>query len=203
MKLLLKELKNLRTEIDVPWGKEKDPKKILTGEILLIRTRYDQAKKVYEEFLAYFPDLQIEPEEEKEALTILLKAGLKHRAEGLLKTLKLLCKGVPINTELPYVSKYVLSAVNFLTGKSDFLYPDSNIIRFFNRYFGITNSDKTHPSEKHVKLMKLITRFGGRDNVLKVLDFSILICKVKPECERCPLQKHCGFVKKNQRERKS
>ena len=158
LKLLLKELKNLRTEIDVPWRKEKDPKKILTGEILLIRTRYDQAKKVYEEFLEHFPDLRIEPGEEKKALTILLKAGLKHRAEGLLKTLKLLHKGVPINTELPYVSKYVLSAVDFLTGKSDFLYPDSNIIRFFNRYFGITNSDKTHPSEKHVKLMKLITR---------------------------------------------
>jgi len=83
LKLLLKELKNLRTEIDVPWRKEKDPKKILTGEILLIRTRYDQAKKVYEEFLEHFPDLRIEPGEEKKALALLLKAGLKHRAEGL------------------------------------------------------------------------------------------------------------------------
>ena len=209
IKIFRKGILNFHINAEVPWRKEKDIKKILVGELLLIRTKYEQAAKVYEEFWATFPSGYVPPKDKEKALKILTGAGLRHRAEGILKALEYLNKhGKDLDRrsfeelkKIPYVSDYVASAVLFLAGKADFLYPDSNIIRIFHRYFCIKGKDKTHPSQKQLKLLNLLIKGMGnaeekRKFAINLLDFGIFVCKPVPDCPACPFAETCCFVLK-------
>ena len=209
IKTFIKEILNLRINAQVPWRKEKDVRKILVGELLLIRTKYEQAATVYKEFWRSFPDGYVSSKDKQKALEILMKAGLKHRAEGILKALEYLNQhGKDLNEfsfddlkKIPYVSDYVASAVLFLSGKSNFLYPDSNIIRIFDRYFGIKGKDKTHPSQKQLKLLKIMIKNIKKEKkkrkfTINLLDFGLFICRPKPNCSICPLSNYCCYVLK-------
>lgn len=188
----------------VPWREENDVRKILVGELLLIRTKYEQAAEVYREFWCAFPDGNIAPGQKEKALQILTKAGLKHRAEGILKALKYLNEHGKDPGELsfeelkniPYASDYIASAVLFLSGRINFLYPDVNIIRILERYFGIPGKDKTHPSQKQLKLMDIMVKRiksekEKRRFTLNLLDFGLFICRPKPGCGECSLSEDC------------
>ena len=209
IKTFRKEILNFHIHAEVPWRKEQDIKKILVGELLLIRTKYEQAAKVYEEFWATFPSGYVPPKDKEKALKILTGAGLRHRAEGILKALEFLNKrGKDLDLcsfeelkKIPYVSDYVASAVLFLSKKADFLYPDSNIIRIFDRYFGIKGKNKTHPSQKQLKLLKLLIKNiknteEKRKFVINLLDFGLFVCKPEPHCTDCPFNGDCCFVLK-------
>jgi A/G-specific adenine glycosylase len=198
---------NLEINVSVPWRREKDIKKILVGELLLIRTNYKQASKVYTEFFKVFPEGNVPLDKESEALKILEKAGLKHRAKGILKVLNILNEKNPdevnlkILKKLPYVSDYIASVVSFFLGQQEFIYPDANIIRVIERYFGLKGKDKTHPSSKQLGLLVyIISRFLNKKDkrkfVLNLLDFGLTICLPrKPLCNLCCLyDKHCCFI---------
>lgn len=195
----------MKLNLSVPWRYETDLKKILVGEMLLIRTNYKQAAAVYSEFFKYFPGAEVPPEKKRDALRILRKAGLKHRAEGILKALDYLKdrEGFDINIDelikIPYVNKYIASAVLFFTGQGEIIYPDSNIMRILERYFGIKGKDRTHPSTRQIKLLEfIITRFKSREEKrrfsLNLLDFGLTLCLPKnPRCTVCPLRNECCY----------
>ena len=206
IKFFKRKIKEMKFDIDVPWRREKDPVKILIGELLLIRTKYKQAAKVYTEFFERFPEGKVPPSGYGEALDILRKAGLKKRAEMILRALEYIqehpevISSSDINTlkKIPSVGDYVASAVLFFSGKGDYLYPDSNIIRVFSRFFCMEKKDPTHPSGDHIKMMKiLLENFGKKTDkrrfAVNLLDFSLFICKSKPECNVCPLKEKCCF----------
>lgn len=204
VKLFRKVIYEYRSNIFVPWRYEGDFKKVLLGELLMIRTSYRQAVRVYNEYLKLFPDVFIPEGKENLAFDILKQVGLKHRARGIIKVLKQLEKRENLNLDaeslkrLPYVSEYVASAVLFFLGKADFIYPDANIIRLIERYFGIPGRDRTHPSEKQIKLIKiLISSFERNEEkrrfVVNLLDYAIEVCKVRPLCGKCELFKYCCF----------
>lgn len=204
VKLFRKVIYKYRSNIFVPWRHEKDFKKVLLGELLMIRTSYKQAVRVYNEYLQIFPDIFIPEGKEDLAFNILKQVGLKHRVKGIIKVLKQLenKKDPILDAEslkrLPYVSEYVASAVLFFLDKTDFIYPDANMIRLIERYFGIPGRDKTHPSEEQNKLIKiLISSFKRNEEkrrfVVNLLDYAIEVCKVKPLCRKCELLKYCCF----------
>jgi len=178
--------------------------------LLLIRTKYEQAATVYEEFWQTFPDGYVSLKDKQKAIEILMKAGLKHRAEGILKALEYLNQhGKNLDRfsfddlkKIPYVSDYVASAVLFLSGKNNFLYPDSNIIRIFDRYFGIKGKDKTHPSRKQLKLLRIMLKSikseeNKRKFIINLLDFGLFICRPKPKCNICSLYDRCCYIIKS------
>ena len=195
----------MKSNLSVPWRYETDLKKILIGGMLLIRTKYKQATAVYSEFFKYFPNAEVPPEKKQKALRILRKAGLKHRAEGILKALDYLKdrEDFNINIEelirIPYVNRYIASAVLFFTDRGEIIYPDSNIMRIFERYFGIKGKDKTHPSTPQIKLLEfIINRFKTREEKrrfsLNLLDFGLTLCLPKnPRCTVCPLKNECCY----------
>ena len=202
VKFFRKVIYEYSSNIFVPWRYEECFKKVLLGELLMIRTSYRQAVRVYNEYLKLFPDVFIPEGKENLAFGILKQVGLKHRVRGIIKVLKQLenKKNLILDAEslkrLPYVSEYVASAVLFFLGKADFIYPDANIIRLIGRYFGILGRDKTHPSEKQNKLIKiLISSFERKEEkrrfVVNLLDYAIEVCKVRPLCSKCELLKYC------------
>lgn len=193
-----------REEMDVPWRHEKDPLRVLVGEILLIRTKVKQAVRVYREFFDAFPDGKIPRNRREFALEILKKAGLFHRARGIVKLLDILAEKYALPNDpdelkgLPYVSDYIVSALRyFIDGHASPLI-DSNVIRFLNRYYGHKKSKGTHPSVFHKQKMEQLIALAKpleRKLILKTLDFSILVCSPKPKCKVCPLSESCNFLR--------
>ena len=203
--IFVKGILSFPEEIDVPWRKEKNPLKVLVGELLLIRTKVKQAARVYNEFFKVFPDGIIPERQKNLAFEILKKAGLSHRARGIIRLLEKLEKestfpnDPAILRKFPYVSDYIISALGYFIYGKDVPLIDSNVIRLLNRYFGQTVGDGRHPTQFHKRIMEYLVALAGskkRDFILKTLDFSILVCAPKPRCKRCPFITICDIQRK-------
>jgi len=80
-------------------------------------------------------------------------------------------------------------------GKKEWLV-DSNIVRIFNRYFGIETSKEGRRDKHVIKIAKIYA--SGRDPgraTMGILDITALVCKPgKPYCEKCPLIDRCHYA---------
>lgn len=190
---------------DRPWRDpdvRRDPLRVLLAELMLIRTKARQAARIYEKIL------HLSPEELRDAdrmRTLLAGLGLRHRAEGILAALDHLAKRgyrVPDDfdelLQIPYVGRYIASAVLCFAFGRPVPPVDSNIIRFTSRFFGLPTRHPTHPTADQLRLWaqacglpEVRTDPGGF--FAKLLDFCIDICAPTPRCDVCPLRKDCPY----------
>lgn len=188
-----------------PWRETTDPFKILIAEMMLRRTKADQAKKVYEHFFAKYPDIEsILNADKKEIENILYPLGLKWRTPAFIHVAREIkekynCK-VPDTREylreLPGVGEYVAGAVLSIGFKKREWIVDSNVVRLFKRYFGIKTSKEGRRDKHIIEMAKAYVscRDPRRAN-LAILDFTAIICTPQnPECTECPLKKNCKYI---------
>ena len=95
------------------------------------------------------------------------------------------------------VGTYVASAYRSLHLRVRDTLIDSNIVRFYGRFFGFSYSDLTRKQKDIYKLSERITpKFIFRRFNYGLLDFTRKVCKPKePDCKNCPLKKKCSFQK--------
>jgi len=189
---------------DYPWRRSGDPFRLLVAEMMLRRTKADQVRKVYSKLFEKYPDSRAIAEAQKEELEkILYPLGLRWRTPAFQLVARDVQKSysgrVPMTREelrtLPGVGDYVAGAVLSIAYEHKEWMVDSNIVRFFRRYFGIETSKEGRRDKHVIEIAKLYSsgRMPRKAN-LAILDFTALICAPhNPKHDRCPLRKACQY----------
>ena len=184
-----------------PWRDEISPFYALVAEVLLQRTRAEQVVPVYSNFIRVFPNpdslAQTSiPDIEK----VIAPLGLRWRAKFLNKLGKELVAdgGVPADLaslrKLPGVGPYAAAAyLSFHVGRRVPIV-DSNVVRFYGRFFGFRTGPETRRDRQLLDLADSITpkRAFKRLNYA-LIDFTRAICRPKPLHDICPVAKRCAF----------
>lgn len=188
-----------------PWRETRDPFRVLIAEIMLRRTKADQVRSVYEELFAEYPDItSFAQAEEDKIQKILYPLGLKWRIPAFVRVAQEIegrYRGVvpQIREELltlPGVGDYVAGAVlSIAYGKKEWIV-DSNIVRLFQRYFGMQTSKEGRRDKEIIEIAKAyVSSKNPRRANLAILDFTALVCTPRrPEHVRCPLKRDCEYI---------
>ena len=187
-----------------PWRETPDPYHVLIAEIMLQRTRADQVKPTYENFINKYPDIwSLANAELSELEHLLWPLGLHSRGRVVLamaKDVVALFNGVVPSTRdeikrITGVGDYVAGAVlSIAFNKSEWIV-DANVVRVFSRFFGLELKGEARRSRLMIELAKeySCTKIPREAN-LAILDHAALICKPGvPLCLSCPLRKHCKY----------
>src|SRR4030042_1426979 len=130
----------------LPWRDTNEPYKILVAEILLQKTDVKKVKSVYEKFIQHWPSPQSLSKARISSISkVIQPLGLKYRARRLKSVAKVIVEkfGGKIPKvddkllELPGVGQYIASAVECFAFNKPKAVLDTNVIRIFNRVFGI------------------------------------------------------------------
>jgi len=198
-----------------PWRNTTDPYRILIAEMMLQRTKADQVVSVYEEFFTSFSSPESIGKCSDSRIERMLKPlGLRWRAKNFKKASQVLLHTfggkVPDTRKelktLPGVGDYVAGMVLSTAFCKREWAVDSNVVRVFRRYFGISTSREGR-RDAHVTEMARIyssSRNPGRANIA-LIDFTGTICLPrKPLCNSCSLRRKCDyFVNHDNQENKS
>lgn len=187
-----------------PWRHTRDPYSILIAEILLHRTRADQVRPIYLEFLATFPDLSAlssaTPEQVRE---IMRPLGLRWRTDLLLhmvREIDEMYRGrIPLERgqlmALPGVGDYITSALLTFSDTSPEPIMDTNTVRVIGRVFGLKLNDSARRKRQFREIMaRIVAGEKPREISFAMIDLAALICLPRnPLCDRCPLLSMCDF----------
>ncbi|MDP2920635.1 MAG: DNA glycosylase [Dehalococcoidia bacterium] len=189
---------------DYPWRRTNDPFRVLIAEIMLRRTKADQVVPVFSKLFDRYPDIgSIAEAEDEELEKILYPLGLKWRSPAF----KLVAKEikekydsqVPMNreelTKLSGVGEYVAGAVlSIAFGKPEWIV-DSNIVRLFQRYFGMVTSKEGRRDKHVIETVKTYVKgVDPRSANLALVDFSALICTPRaPLHNMCSVKTVCSY----------
>ena len=185
-----------------PWRETRDPFRVLIAEIMLRRTKADQVRSVYERLFEEYADItSLAKAEEDKIQKILYPLGLRWRIPAFVQVAREIeerYQGVVPQTReelitLPGVGDYVAGAVlSIAYGKKEWIV-DSNVVRLFQRYFGIAASKEGRRDREIIEVAKIYvhSRYPRKAN-LAILDFTALVCTPqRPKHETCPLQGEC------------
>lgn len=188
------------------WRKRKNNSFVVfISEFLLRKT---QAKSV-EKFLKYFLAEYKSFEDIDKAYIGTLKESLKQlglynqRAHALKKISRSICSekickldGRIIAT-FPYCGRYISNAYDCFFNDLKKPLVDSNILRFFSRYFSFKKCKEIHKADY---LWDFSCSLLPEENYALfnyyLLDFTALVCKPKkPMCKNCPIHLKCDYYK--------
>lgn len=188
---------------DYPWRTTKNLWHGIVAEIMLQRTKTDQVIPVYKDFARRFPTPKDYIEYSKNTNeNIFDKLGLKWRDVAFRQlSNKIVEEGIPeYKTDLmklPGIGDYVSSAyLSFHLNKREILI-DSNIVRFYGRFFGFKTGKESRRDKKIISLANEVTPTRNvKDFNYAVLDFAMKVCKPKPACFICLLKRKCNYYQK-------
>jgi A/G-specific adenine glycosylase len=174
------------------------------AEMMLQRTKADQVQPVYLNFFSNFKTpSDVANTNMRKLNRILYPLGLRWRIKRFKEVSESIVKNfggkVPESrdeiSKLPGVGDYVAGIVLSIAFNKKECIVDSNVVRAFKRYFGISTS-KEGRLDKHVIDIAMTyadCKYPGKAS-LALLDFAALICMPrKPEHEQCPLAGSCHY----------
>ena len=173
----------------------------LIAEFLLLRTRADQAARVFESIQRQYPDarsLRDVPEDRLNGMIASL--GLRWRRPLFIQLVRAIadCDGhVPTTIDelkkLPGVGAYVAAATAALHGGGRAAIVDANIVRLLCRLIGEEYDGETRRKRWLLDLAERLTpNVEFRDYGYAALDLSMIVCRPRrPLCPSCPLVTLC------------
>lgn len=197
--------KHLRT---LPWRQQNDPFQVLVAETLLQKTTAAQVLPVFEEIIVRYPNAQALSRADLGWLQAKIRPiGIRSRAKRLKAAARSLVKEfgghVPKErrdlSSLDGVGPYIASAVACFAFAQRVPLVDSNILRIFERFFGLQSSAKRPRDDPEVWRFaaKLVPENNPRLYNTALVDFGALVCTHKnPDCPHCPLRKRCRYPAK-------
>ena len=194
------------TNIDhFPWREQIPDYHSLVVEMMLQRTKAEQVVDVFNRFRKEYlgPEDVIKGGLEK-LMEILKPLGLSWRAKMIYEMSAVLVKKhrgkVPTDPSelksLPGVGDYVVAA--FLSLHKDIATPilDSNIVRFYGRFFGIEYNNDSRRRKQFRFLAEIMTpKSKTKKFNYALLDFTRKVCNPHPSCNVCPVKRHCHYFK--------
>jgi len=183
------------------WRDTKDPYTILLSEVLLQRTQAPQVAMHFNDIIRLLPTLDaLRGSKYDEVYRVLQPLGLAKKAGTLLAMAK--CLADQFNGEipadpnilesLPGVGRYIASATACFAFGRRIPVVDTNVVRIFFRYFGITsNRKRPHQDPLIWKLAELLLpKRKVEEYNWAIIDFAALICTArKPVCSECPMKR--------------
>ncbi|KKH45791.1 DNA glycosylase [Methanosarcina sp. 1.H.A.2.2] len=209
-----KKIKVIRTELlmwggqnirEFPWRETSDPYKIAIAEVMLHRTKADQVKDIYEEFILKYPDFESIVRAGREAIKADLKSlGLFWRADLLydmaVEVVEKYGGKLPLDRKklmaMPGVGNYISAAILCFGYNLPEPVLDTNTVRVLGRIFGLNITDSSRRSKLFYDIMYDLVNFWDPKNVsFSLIDFANVICipGEKPRCKICNLRDICTF----------
>jgi len=98
---------------------------------------------------------------------------------------------------LPGVGPYAAAAYLSLHAQKRLPIIDSNIVRFYGRFFGFQINPETR-RKKYILVLadKITPRQHVKEFNYALIDFTRIICRPKPDHSNCVLSSRCAFFKK-------
>lgn len=191
-----------------PWRKRPTAYGTFVAEFFLQRTGAVQAAVVYDDFIKKHPTLKVLLNRSPQSLRKSLKPlGLKKRADLFCEAVAVLkVKGVsriPSKYEsllaLPGVGPYTARAVQCFGFNQRRGLIDPNVIRIFERYFGLKSIKPRPRSDKllwsFAEDLLQYAVYSPREINWGILDVGRDVCrKIDPKCDVCPLSKGCDHL---------
>jgi len=186
----------------LPWRDDsRNGYEILIAEVLLQRTTAVSVNKIYEKFLKRFPNFEtIFLSNEKELLKIISNLGFHFRTKVLKRIAQQLKQR---NYEIPKekeellklygIGDYMASAIRVFMFNINDPILDSNMRRISERFWGCENDE-----EMKAQLFELAEELP-KVTYCALLDLCWFICRAKPKCSICPINRHCLFFKKSKK----
>ncbi|MDO8558614.1 MAG: A/G-specific adenine glycosylase [bacterium] len=189
----------------LPWRHTHDPYHILVSEIMLQQTQVGRVVPKYHTFIKQFPTLKkLARASGASVLRAWQGMGFNRRALFLKKCAEACVKEhygkIPDTYEslhkLSGIGDYTARAVLSFAFKKHVALQDTNIRRIFSRvYFG-----KNPSAVAEERISSLISRdLPHHDTALyhgALMDFGSIVCRPKPLCSVCPMQKFCKAAPK-------
>lgn len=178
---------------------------IIISEVLLQRTKAESIANFYPSFIKKYPSWRrLGEASEIELRRVLKPIGLyKQRGTRLFKLAQEMKRrrGIfPKNREeveeIPMMGQYLSNAYELFILKKPTPLLDVNMARVLERYFG---KRKLADIRYDPYLQKLAYKFVKHPNAKElnwaILDFAAAICKSKPDCDNCLVNKNCRCLK--------
>ena len=187
-----------------PWRKEDvGIYESLIAELMLRRTTSKQVESVYFEFVETFssPDI-LEQASLIQLESLLMPLGLKSQRSVALKKIAsfLVQQGIPTSLDeiktLPHVGTYISNAVGCFSLGLRVPIIDSNVIRIFSRFFGVS-SIPDNRRNKDIQLLanEILPQNEYVSYNYGLLDFGAIVCVKNPNCSECMLSQFCHYLK--------
>lgn len=184
---------------DLPWRKTHDPYKILVSEIMLQQTQVDRVIPKYLLFLKRFPTLHHLARAKRSSVTKVWSGlGYNNRAVRLHKAAQEIVKKLNETfpemfhqlIALPGVGPYTANALLAFASNKHVAAVDVNHARVVKRFFYGLESPPLKVLEKRAHFLVPTRKSYQWNHAL--MDFGALVCKSRPLCDVCPLQKECS-----------
>jgi A/G-specific adenine glycosylase len=188
---------------DLPWRHTSDPYKIWISEIIFQQTRISQGLDYYLRFTGRYPDVaSLAAASEEDILKMWQGLGYYSRARNLHKAAGSVMTehgGVfpstyPEIRKLSGIGDYTAAAIASVAFGMPHPVVDGNVLRFFSRYFGITDPVNTAAGKSAIEKIarKHIDKKNPGDFNQAVMEFGALHCKPSgPDCGTCVFRKTC------------
>ncbi len=209
-----KRIKIIRTELllwgeqnlrKFPWRETSDPYRIVIAEVMLHRTKANQVKEVYEEFILRYPDFESVVKAGREVIKADLKSlGLFWRADLLYDMAKEIVDTydgkLPLDKKklmaMPGVGNYISAAILCFGYNLPEPILDTNTVRVLGRIFGLKITDSSRRSKLfHDVMYDLVDFWDPRTVSFVLIDYANMVCIAgeKPRCEVCNLKDICIY----------
>ena len=188
---------------DFPWRHSKDPYRIMIAEFMLHRTRAEQVEPVYKDFIKEYPDVDsLASANPVEINKVTEKLGLHWRGKHFINAAIFIKDNfrdrIPDSRDkllsVPGIGEYVAGAIlTVIFNKKDWVV-DSNIARFFNRFYGLNLSGEIRRKRQIIEISKKFYQTTKtRQLTFALLDFATLVCKpTSPVCDVCIIKMKCN-----------
>jgi A/G-specific adenine glycosylase len=176
---------------------------VLVSEVMLQQTQAPRVEPVYEAFLRRFPDARaLAAASRGEVLRAWAGLGYNRRAVALWEAAKAIVRdhggevpgSVAELSALPGVGPYTASAVASIGFGVPVAAVDTNARRIVARVVRGVEPDEVAPGALRLDAVALVDpREAGAWNQA-LMDLGREVCRPRPRCGVCPLQKECAFA---------
>lgn len=195
-----------------PWRQTDNPFHVLIAEFLLQQTHVRKVEAIYQNLIFNYPTPnELADADVEEIRDIIKPLGLLYRAERMKHSAQIIIKEyngeVPTKLEelmrLPGVGEYIGQAVKSYGYNKKGIPIDTNVLRLFTRFFGLTSNNKRLRNDKQLKNNIKDYYLGDIKKCnLAVLDFAAKICTASnPKCESCPISDRCFELNQKRKEK--
>ena len=193
---------------EFPWRVDNNPNPyyILVAELMLKKTKADNARITFTKFIELFPTPKsVFTASDEDIEMILQPLGLiKQRKKAFVSIFstihdtfkgKIPCRKTELQ-DLPYVGDYTVNAVLCFGFNKKVPIVDVNVTRICQRFFGLeAYGDPRVDTHIWDFLERILPKKRYKDFNLALLDFGALVCNSKnPKCGECPLTEKCNYL---------
>lgn len=187
------------------WRENRTPWRIYLSEILLQRTKAEQAEPVFIEITKKFRDINNLFCDFASAKEIMKSLGRFCRLEPFHEGLSCLVNKyngvIPEERKdllaVPSIGPYIAAAIRIFGYNVRDVIIDTNVVRVLGRFYGLRITPETRRRKSFIQLAE---QHVPQDNFIEysygILDFAAQICRsVNPKCNSCILAVYCEYGK--------